>query len=142
MKAETDVIVAGAGIAGVTLALALKSGGLEPLLIDHQTFADQTAPTFDGRASAISFSCFRQWRAVASAGCLASHPQRIGRTLGRGGRSPGAARRPGMTSCLRFDAGGIADRVEGEPLGYMVENRHIRAGLAKAVKAAGIEVLA
>ena len=142
MKAETDVIVAGAGIAGVTLALALKSGGLEPLLIDHQTFADQTAPTFDGRASAISFSCFRQWRAVGAAGFIEKHAQRIEQILVTDGRSPGAARPPGMTSYLRFDSGEIADRVEGEPLGYMVENRHIRAGLAKAVKAAGIEVLA
>ncbi len=142
MKAETDVIVAGAGIAGVTLALALKSGGLEPLLIDHQTFASQAAPTFDGRASAISFSCFRQWRAVGAAVPIEKHAQRIEQILVTDGRSPGAARTPGMPSYLRFDAGEIVDRSQGEPLGYMVENRHIRAGLAKAVKAAGIKVLA
>ena len=32
--------------------------------------------------------------------------------------------------------------MEGEPLGYMLENRHIRAGLAQAVSDAGIAVLA
>ena len=31
---DADVIIAGAGMAGATLALALKSAGLEPLLID------------------------------------------------------------------------------------------------------------
>ena len=142
MSVQTDVIVAGAGMAGTTLALALKTAGIEPLLIDTQTFESQVAPTFDGRASAISFSCFRQWRAIGAAGEIEPHAQRIEQILVTDGRAPGAAQTAGMPSYLRFDAGEIADRVEGEPLGYMVENRHIRAGLAKAVEAAGIEVLA
>jgi 2-octaprenyl-6-methoxyphenol hydroxylase len=142
MNGQTDVIVAGAGMAGTTLALALKSAGIKPLLIDTQTFESQIAPTFDGRASAISFSCFRQWRAIGAAGEIEPHAQRIEQILVTDGRAPGASRTPGLPSYLRFDAGEIADRVEGEPLGYMVENRHIRAGLARAVEAAGIEVLA
>jgi 2-octaprenyl-6-methoxyphenol hydroxylase len=142
MSGKTDVIVAGAGMAGTTLALALKSGGLEPLLIDHQTFETQTAPSFDGRASAISFSCFRQWRAVGAAEAIEPHAQRIEQILVTDGRAPGAGRTAGLPAYLRFDAGEIADRCDGEPLGYMVENRHIRAGLARAVEASGIEVLA
>src|SRR6185312_13849388 len=43
---------------------------------------------------------------------------------------------------LRFDPAEIADSSGGEPLGYLLENRHIRAALAKAVIAADIEVLA
>jgi 2-octaprenyl-6-methoxyphenol hydroxylase len=43
---------------------------------------------------------------------------------------------------LRFDSSEIADRTGGEPLGYLIENRHIRAGLAESVQAAGIAVLA
>ena len=50
---DADVIIAGAGMAGATLALALKSAGLEPLLIDPVVFDDQLAPTFDGRASVL-----------------------------------------------------------------------------------------
>ena len=42
---DADVIIAGAGMAGATLALALKSAGLEPLLIDPVVFDDQVAPT-------------------------------------------------------------------------------------------------
>jgi 2-octaprenyl-6-methoxyphenol hydroxylase len=137
-----DVIIAGAGMAGASLALALKSGGLEPLLVDPLPFETQTAPSFDGRASAIAFSCFRQWRALGAAGAIEPHAQRIEQILVTDGRAPGAA--PGMKlpAFLRFDSGEIADRLEGEPLGYMVENRHIRAGLAVAVEAAGIRVLA
>ncbi|MEP6968089.1 MAG: FAD-binding protein, partial [Pseudomonadota bacterium] len=64
---DADVIIAGAGMAGATLALALASGGLKAVLIDPAPFEAQCAETFDGRASAISFSAFRQWRALGVA---------------------------------------------------------------------------
>ena len=139
---DADVIIAGAGMAGATLALALKSGGIEPLLVDPMPFDAQLAPTFDGRASAIAFSCFRQWRTLGLAPLLEPHAQRMDQILVTDGRSPGAAT-PGQTPFfLHFDAAEIADRVEGEPLGYMLENRRIRAALGEGVKVAGIEVLA
>jgi 2-octaprenyl-6-methoxyphenol hydroxylase len=137
-----DVIIAGAGMAGATLALALKSGGLEPLMIDPLPFETQLAPSFDGRASAVAFSCFRQWRALGAGEHIAPHAQPIQQILVTDGRSPGAARGLQLPAFLRFDSAEIADRSDNEPLGYMVENRHTRAGLAKAVTAAGIEVLA
>jgi 2-octaprenyl-6-methoxyphenol hydroxylase len=136
-----DVIIVGAGMPGATLALALKAGGLEPILIDPLPFEAQCAPTFDGRASAIAFSAFRQWRALGAAG-LEPHAQRIEQILVTDGRAPGAARPGPSGAFLRFDAAEIADRFAGEPLGYMLENRHIRAGLAQAVTEAGITVLA
>lgn len=137
-----DVVVAGAGMAGVTFALALASGSLRPVLVDPVVFDDQIAPDFDGRASAIAFSSFRQWGVVGAGGWLEPHAQRIEQILVTDGRAPGAAAGGVSPFFLRFDSAEIADRVAGEPLGYMLENRHIRAGLAKAVAAAGIEVLA
>ncbi|MFZ5668154.1 MAG: UbiH/UbiF/VisC/COQ6 family ubiquinone biosynthesis hydroxylase [Pseudomonadota bacterium] len=139
---DADVIIAGAGMAGATLALALRSAGVEPILVDPAPFDAQLAPEFDGRASAIAFSCFRQWRRLGLAPLLEPHAQRMDEILVTDGRSPGAAT-PGQTPFfLHFDAAEIADRVEGEPLGYMLENRRIRAALAEAVTAAGIPVLA
>jgi 2-octaprenyl-6-methoxyphenol hydroxylase len=151
--ADLDVIIAGAGMAGTTLALALASAGLRAVLIDPQPFEAQSAPTFDGRASAVAFSAFRQWRAVGAAAFLEPHAQRIEQILVTDGRAPGAAAGPGGSAFLRFDAAEIArvgedgagDAVPDalpDALGYMIENRHIRAGLAAAVGAAGIEVLA
>ena len=137
-----DVIIAGAGMAGATLALALKRSGLEPVLVDPAPFETQTAPGFDGRASAVAFSCFRQWRALGAAGRIAPYAQRIEQILVTDGRAPGAAPGLALPAFLRFDAGEIAERSDSEPLGYMVENRHIRAGLAQTVREAGIEVLA
>ena len=138
-----DVLIVGAGMAGATLALALQSGGLAPILIDRAPLSDQWAETFDGRASAIAFSAFRQWRTLGLAPDLEPHAQRIEQIIVTDGRAPGAASstRPSPFA-LRFDSAEIADRVEGEPLGYLLENRRIRVALAKAIKAAGIAVLA
>jgi len=141
-KHDADVIIAGAGMAGATLALGLHSGGLKPLLIDPLPFDDMLAPTFDGRASAIAFSSFRQWRALGVAPLLEPHAQRIEQILVTDGRSPGASAASALPFFLRFDSAEIAGRTDGEPLGYMLENRHIRSGLARTVTEAGIEVLA
>jgi 2-octaprenyl-6-methoxyphenol hydroxylase len=139
---ETDVIIAGAGIAGATLALALNQAGLKPVLIDPVAFDAQVAPTFDGRASAIAYAAFRQWRALGLADALEPHAQRIEQILVTDGRTPGASAGGPTPFFLRFESAEIADASEGEPLGYLLENRHIRAALAQAVIAAGIEVLA
>jgi 2-octaprenyl-6-methoxyphenol hydroxylase len=139
---DADVIIAGAGLTGATLGLALASAGLKPILVDPQPFDAQVAPTFDGRASAIAFSSFRQWRALGLGPSLEPHAQRIEQILVTDGRGAGAAARPAGGAFLRFDAAEIAGRTDGEPLGYMLENRRSRAGLAEAVTAAGLTVLA
>ncbi|HVM98706.1 MAG TPA: UbiH/UbiF/VisC/COQ6 family ubiquinone biosynthesis hydroxylase [Caulobacteraceae bacterium] len=139
---DADVVIAGAGMTGATLGLALASAGLTPVLVDPQPFDAQVAPTFDGRASAIAFSSFRQWRALGAGPGLEPHAQRIEQILVTDGRGAGASAGPPGGAWLRFDAAEIAERSEGEPLGYMLENRRIRAGLAEAVQAAGLQVLA
>jgi len=139
---DADVVIAGAGIAGATLALALKQAGLEPILVDPVPFESQLAPTFDGRASAIAYAAFRQWRALGLAPLLEPHACRIEQILVTDGRAPGPSAGAQSPFFLRFDAAEIAGRVEGEPLGYMLENRRIRAALAQAVAAAGVRVLA
>ena len=139
---DLDVIIAGAGMAGATLALALHSGGLRTVLIDPQPFSAQVAPTFDGRASAIAYSSFRQWKAIGAGAALVGDAQPIEQILVTDGKSPGARAGGDLRVFLRFDSAEIADRSDGEPLGYMLENRHIRAALGQAVMAADIPVLA
>jgi len=139
---DIDVIIAGAGIAGATLALALDQAGLKCVLIDPIVFDAQVAPAFDGRASAIAYAAFRQWRALGVGAALEPHAQRIEQILVTDGQTPGAAASGPGPFFLRFDSAEIADRSDGEPLGYLLENRHIRASLAKAVMDAGIAVLA
>ncbi|MDH4383946.1 MAG: UbiH/UbiF/VisC/COQ6 family ubiquinone biosynthesis hydroxylase [Caulobacter sp.] len=132
---DADVIIAGAGMAGATLGLALASAGLTAILVDPAAFDDQLAPTFDGRSSAIAYSSFRQWRVLGVSEDLEPHAQRIEQILVTDGAAPGAASgRPGA-AFLRFDSAEIGDSSDGEPLGYMLENRRIRAALARAVLA-------
>lgn len=142
MTFDADVIVAGAGMAGATFALAAHQAGLKPILVDPQPFELQLAPSFDGRATAVAFSNFRMLRAIGAGEAMAPHACRMDRILVTDGKRPGAASGRPLPAFLRFDADEIGDRTDGEPLGYMIENRHIRAALAAAVTAAGIEVLA
>ncbi|MFZ5729159.1 MAG: UbiH/UbiF/VisC/COQ6 family ubiquinone biosynthesis hydroxylase, partial [Pseudomonadota bacterium] len=122
--------------------LSLSRAGLKPLLIDPAPFETQLAPTFDGRASAIAYAAFRQWRAIGVGEALAPHAQRIEQILVTDGRAPGAATAAPLPFHLRFDSDEIADRSDGEPLGYLLENRQTRAALSQAVVEAGIPVLA
>ncbi|GAA0641514.1 UbiH/UbiF/VisC/COQ6 family ubiquinone biosynthesis hydroxylase [Brevundimonas lenta] len=137
-----DVIIAGAGMAGATFALAAAQGGLKVVLVDPQPFSAQLAPTFDGRSTAIAYSTFRMLDALGVGEALRPHACRMDRILVTDGRRPGAATKAASSAFLRFDADEIGDRNGGEPLGYMVENRRIRSALAEAVTAAGIEVRA
>ena len=130
---DADVIIAGAGMAGATLGLALASAGLTAILVDPAPFDAQLAPTFDGRSSAIAYASFRQWKTLGAGEDLEPHAQRIEQILVTDGTSPGAAsNRPG-SAFLRFDSAEIGDFSGGEPLGYMLENRRIRAALGAAV---------
>lgn len=139
---QYDVIIAGAGLAGATFALAAAQGGLKVVLVDPQPFSAQLAPSFDGRSTAIAFSTFRMLDALGVGEGLRPHACRMDRILVTDGRRPGAASPAASPAFLRFDADEIGDRTDGEPLGYMVENRRIRVALSEAVAAAGLEVRA
>jgi 2-octaprenyl-6-methoxyphenol hydroxylase len=135
MTYDADVIIAGAGMAGATLGLALASGGLSAILVDPAPFDTQLAPTFDGRSSAIAYSSYRQWRTLGLGPALDPHAQRIEQILVTDGRTPGAATGAPSPFYLRFESSEIAGRTEGEPLGYLVENRRTRVALSEAVLA-------
>ncbi|MGQ2991666.1 UbiH/UbiF/VisC/COQ6 family ubiquinone biosynthesis hydroxylase [Brevundimonas sp.] len=137
-----DVIIAGAGLSGASFALAAAQGGLSVAMIDPQPFETQLAPTFDGRSTAIAWSTFRMLDALGLGEALRPHACRMDHILVTDGRRPGAASKPASPAYLRFDADEIGDGNGGEPLGYMVENRRIRAALAEAVGRSDIEVLA
>ena len=86
--ARYDVIIAGAGMAGATFALAAAQGGLKVVLVDPQPFDAQLAPTFDGRSTAIAFSTFRMLDALGVGAALRPHACRMDRILVTDGRRP------------------------------------------------------
>ena len=136
-----DVIIVGAGMAGMTLALALKSGGLEVALVEKQPFDDMLDVSFDGRASAIAYACFRQWKALGVGDALEPLSCRMDEIFVTDGHLPGASAPAPLPFFLHFAAGEISDRSGDEPLGYMVENRQVRKALYEAIQASDIRLI-
>jgi 2-octaprenyl-6-methoxyphenol hydroxylase len=117
-----DVVIAGAGMVGATLAVALGSAGLRVAIVDRMTAASMTDQSFDGRTSAIAYGSQRAmtqlglWAGVADKAC----PIQTIRVSD--GASP---------LFLQFDPRDLhAQREEAaDPFGYIVENRFLRASM-------------
>lgn len=133
-----DVVVAGGGLAGTTAALALAAEGLEVALVDAQP-PEARAP--DGRASAVAFAPYRVWRALGVAERLEAVQSIAGMAVTEG-EAAGAAPRVASPAWIGFDAGELAGSDAGEPLGWMVENRHAQAALAATLAHSTVRVRA
>jgi len=120
---ETDIFVAGGGMVGLTAALALAQGGLGVMLADPLDRAAVTDKAFDGRVSALNYSSVRMYRALGVWQHLEPQAQPINDIL----VTDAGLDRVASPFSLHFDHAEV-----GEPLGYMVENRRIRAGLFAA----------
>jgi len=136
-----DVVVMGTGTAGSTLALALAQAGMRTALVGPAPLDRGDAPTFDGRAYFIAYGVFRQWRSLGLGERLSAQAQPVEHILVTDGPGPGASARAPSPVFLRFDADELGG-AEGEPLGWMLESRHIRAALTEALEASDVEVIA
>lgn len=126
---DADVILSGGGLVGQTLALALDQAGLSVAVIDASKPSDTLAPAFDGRAFAIAFASYRMWRALGlgeQLDAVAQPIEQIMVTDGKLGRGPSLLH-------LHFDRAEMRDT--DEPLGLMLEARHVRMALDSGVKA-------
>ena len=111
---RADVIIFGGGLVGLTLASALDSSGLSAILVDPADPAPRSSAAFDGRTSAVSSSSMRMLEAIGVIGHLPEPGCPIRRIAVADGLEPGG---------LQFDAD------DDEALGWMHENRHLRAAL-------------
>ena len=131
---DADVIIAGGGFVGMSLALALARLGLAVIVIDPVAAAIALTERFDGRVSALSYASLRMFRALGVWDALALHAQPIEQIL----VTDAGLGRPASPFSLHFDGGEI-----GGPLGVIAENRAIRYALYGAVAAtAQIRVIA
>lgn len=122
-----DIIIVGGGLNGPTLALALAADGFRVTVIDALPLPERADPGFDGRAYALALGSVRLLRALGLWSALADHAQpmlRIKVTDGRAGEGPS----PWM---LAFDHA----EIEEGPMGFMVEDRHLRRALLAAMTA-------
>lgn len=118
---RADVIILGGGLVGLSLAAALDSSGLSAIVIDPADPDQRLDAAFDGRTSAVSSSSTRMLEAIG----VADHYPRPGCPILRiqvaDGLEPGG---------IKFEPG-----PDDEPLGWMHENRHLRAALRARAEA-------
>ena len=122
---RTDIAIAGGGMVGLTLALALSQAGMKVALADPMMPAQLLDERFDGRVSALAFASVRMLRALGLWDALAPVAQPINDIVVSDGELGG---KPSPFS-LHFD-----HREIGEVLGFIVENRHIRRALLQATQ--------
>jgi len=115
---ETDVIVIGAGPAGLCLARALDASGLRVVVLEREPDTTLRAPRFDGREIALTQRSVRLlreldvWRRLPADEC---HP---------------------LCRASVFDTGAATPLKVGgghEPLGWLVPNHAIRAAAFEAM---------
>ena len=117
---RADVIIFGGGLVGLALASALDASGLTTIVVDPADPAPRASSSFDGRTSAVSSSSMRMLTAIGVADHLAEPGCSIRRIAVADGLQPGG---------LHFDSD------DDEALGYMHENRHLRAALQARAEA-------
>ncbi|MGH6889342.1 MAG: FAD-dependent monooxygenase [Rhizomicrobium sp.] len=123
---NTDVVIGGGGMVGLTLALAFARGGLRVLLADPVPPAKTIESAFDGRVSAISYSSVRMLKTLGVWDRLGEVAQPINDILvtdAKLGQAP-------SPFSLHFD-----HREIGTAMGYIAENRDIRAALLGCAEA-------
>ncbi len=119
---KADVAVAGGGMAGLTLALALASAGLSVTVVERDDPGAWADHAFDGRVSAIAAGSRRVLETLGAWGAMAKAAEPILDIRVSDDDQP---------FLLHFDH----EELGAGPLGHIVENRVIRAALAAAVAA-------
>ena len=117
---RADVIIFGGGLVGLSLASALDSSGLSAIVVDPADPGERATQAFDGRTSAVSSSSMRMLDTIGVSDLLPEPGCPILKIQVADGLEPGG---------LAFEP------EDGEPLGIMHENRHLRAALQKRAEA-------
>jgi 2-octaprenyl-6-methoxyphenol hydroxylase len=127
---KTDLIIVGGGLNGPALALAASNAGFSVTIVDALPAATRSLRDFDGRSYALALTSKRLLQGIGIWPDVADHAQpmlEIKVTDGRAGE--GAA--PWM---MHFDHA----EIEEGPMGYLVEDRHLRAAFLAAMDASDL----
>ena len=126
MEFDTDIAIIGGGLNGPALALGLAQTGLRVALIDTLDVKTRKNAAFDGRSYALALTSTRLLQGLGVWGAVEENAQpmlEIKVTDGRAGDGP-------SPMFMHFDHA----EIEEGPMGYMVEDRHLRHALLDAVK--------
>lgn len=127
MKTDVDILIAGGGLNGPTLALALAGAGLSVAVVDPRPADARAGDDFDGRAYALAIASQRLLTALGLWPELAPTAQPILQVKASQGL-PGQGAAPFF---LHFDSA----EIEEGPVGYMLEDRFLYRRLLAAMAA-------
>lgn len=125
MSFDTDIAIVGGGLNGPILALALAQAGITTTVIDALTTKVRKNALFDGRSYAVALTSQRLLKNIGLWAALEGNAEamlEIKVTDGRAGEGP-------SPFFMHFDHAEIEDG----PMGYMVQDRHLRRVLLDAM---------
>ena len=128
MRYDTDIVIVGGGLNGPALALALAQTGQRVSVIDTLPEAARKDAGFDGRAYALALASQQLLRAIGVWSQVAENAQPMLEIKVTDGHA-GAGASPFF---MHFDHA----EIEEGPMGYMVEDRHLRRAFLEAMQAA------
>ncbi len=121
-RIQVDVVIAGGGLVGLTLGAALAGAEIETAVVDGTPPAAMKDAAFDGRVSSIALGSRRVLDGIGVWPALTDDAQPILEIRVSDGDAP---------LFLHYDH----ETVGSDPLGYIVENRSIRAALLERAAA-------
>lgn len=127
MKQASDILIVGGGLNGPALALALAQTGHSVTVIDALDEKVRKNAAFDGRAYALALASQRLLAAIGIWDRIAGHAQPMLEIKVTDGHA-GAGASPFF---MHFDHA----EIEEGPMGFMVEDRHLRRAFMDAMAA-------
>ncbi|GHF34188.1 2-octaprenyl-6-methoxyphenyl hydroxylase [Seohaeicola zhoushanensis] len=127
MSDTSDILIVGGGLNGPALALSLAQAGFSVTVIDALAEQIRADAAFDGRAYALALSSQRLLAAIGVWDRVADQAQpmlEIRVSDGHAGLGPSPL-------VMQFDHA----EIEEGPMGFMVEDRHLRRALMEAMAA-------
>jgi 2-octaprenyl-6-methoxyphenol hydroxylase len=121
MAQTTDIVIAGGGLNGMALAVALGQAGLSVTLVDPLSAEVRGDTGFDGRGYALSLASQRLLAAIGVWRMVAAQSQPILHITVSDGRAGEGA----SPLALDFDHA----EIEEGPMGHMIEDRVLRPAL-------------
>lgn len=121
-----DVVIAGGGMVGLTLGLALAKAGVETAVVDGLDPALVVDAKFDGRVSSFATASGRMLQALG----LWRHLEAVAQPVMDIIVGDGSVREGASVALLHFDHSDVG----GGPLAHMIENRHFRMALQREVE--------
>ncbi|MFT6105107.1 MAG: 2-octaprenyl-6-methoxyphenol hydroxylase [Paracoccaceae bacterium] len=126
---DSDIVIVGGGLNGCALAISLAQVGLRVTVVDALPVAARTATGFDGRSYALALASKRLLTAIGIWPLIGQHAQPILEVVASDGRA-GEGASPWL---LHLDHA----EIEEGPMGFMMEDRYLRAALLEVMAATG-----